>query len=254
MHFRTWFTKWIFSFLNLFTVNSKRRLTKKQLEKQRLRRLKAKYSSENLYRTKRKYRKRRSSMEVFLDKSLNAVLKFFGVSLGVLLLPFGLLDFGRQKVRAWNNSKRTISTEKKSELSDNKKSTRRRSNATNTAGKTTFVTHSFITEHKSVVQAQPRKATDVEDKKRLTLEEMRNYKLSVVKNGESDVQAIVNDEDSLATLWKNNIDIFFVDYISKYNQDDLRLSAVKNLQVCKGKITAEIENVGAVSYKIIIIK
>jgi hypothetical protein len=62
--------------------------------------MKAKHSSANLYRAKKKYKKRRSSMEVQKEKLLTAMFNFFGVSLGILLLPFGLLDWGRKCAKA----------------------------------------------------------------------------------------------------------------------------------------------------------
>ena len=99
MSFRVWFRQWIGSFFKLLTVGTKKRKSEAQRKKERERRLKAKYSSANYYRIKKKRRRRRSSHSVQNERLIGALFKFMATSLGVLLLPFGLLDWGRKSAK-----------------------------------------------------------------------------------------------------------------------------------------------------------
>ena len=105
MRFSVWFKKWIRSFCKLMTFNYKKPRSASQRKREYVRRLKAKYSSANLYRTKRKYKKRRSSMSVQNEKLIGSLLGFIGVSLSVLLLPLRLLSLGRKKAKARKSTK-----------------------------------------------------------------------------------------------------------------------------------------------------
>ena len=107
MSFSKWFKLWILSFINLLTFDRKRQRSDRQKEKERLRRLKAKRSSANKYRTKKKYRRRRKGSAVQTEKLLSAMFKFMGVTLAVVLLPFGLFDWGRKSIKARSTSNRT---------------------------------------------------------------------------------------------------------------------------------------------------
>ena len=107
MSFSKWFKLWILSFINLLTFDRKRQRSDRQKEKERLRRLKAKHSSANKYRTKKKYRRRRKGSAVQTEKLLSAMFKFMGVTLAVVLLPLGLFDWGRKSIKARSTSKRT---------------------------------------------------------------------------------------------------------------------------------------------------
>ena len=100
MSFRVWFRQWIGSFCKLLTVGTKKRKSEAQRKKERERRLKAKYSSANYYRIKKKRRRRRSSHSVQNKRLIGALFKFMATSLGVLLLPFGLLDWGRKSAKS----------------------------------------------------------------------------------------------------------------------------------------------------------
>ena len=100
MKFSVWFRQWVMSFLTLLTIGSKKRKSEAQRKKERARRLKAKFSSANKYRTKKKYRRRRSSLHVQNERLIGALFKFMATSLGILLLPFGLFDWGRKSAKA----------------------------------------------------------------------------------------------------------------------------------------------------------
>lgn len=105
MSFRVWFRQWVMSFLRLMTVGAKKHKSDAQRKKERERRLKAKYSATNKYRTKKRYRRRRSSLHVQNERAIGALFKFMAYSLGIFLLPFGLFDWGRKSVKARKASK-----------------------------------------------------------------------------------------------------------------------------------------------------
>ena len=100
MSFSVWFKNWIRAFCKLMTFDYKKPKSDAQRKRERERRLKAKHSSANLYRTKKRYKKRRSSMAVQNEKLISGLFGFIGASLGILLLPFGLLDWGRKSAKA----------------------------------------------------------------------------------------------------------------------------------------------------------
>jgi hypothetical protein len=100
MSFSVWFKQWIFSFFKLLSFGTKKHKSDAQREKEKERRLKAKYSSANYYRIKKKRRRRRSSDTVQNERLIGALFKFMATSLGILLLPFGLFDWGRKSAKA----------------------------------------------------------------------------------------------------------------------------------------------------------
>lgn len=100
MSFSIWFRQWIGSFCKLFTVGTKKRKSKTPREKERERRLKHKHLSAHYYRTKKKRRRKRSSHLVQNERLIGALFKFMATSLGILLLPFGLFDWGRKSAKA----------------------------------------------------------------------------------------------------------------------------------------------------------
>ena len=100
MSFSVWFRKWIDSFFKLITIDSKKYKSDAQRKKERERRLKAKYSTPNIYRTKKKRNRRRSSLSVQNERLIGALLKFTALSLGILFLPLGLFDWGRKSAKA----------------------------------------------------------------------------------------------------------------------------------------------------------
>ena len=114
MSFRVWFRQWVMSFLRLMTVGAQKRKSDAQRKKERERRLKAKYSSANKYRTKKKYHRRRSSLQVQNERAIGALFKFMAYSLSIILLPYGLFDWGHKSVKSrkaskGGGSKKTIS-------------------------------------------------------------------------------------------------------------------------------------------------
>ena len=100
MSFRVWFVNWIRAFCKLMTLDYRKPKSDSQRRRERERRLKAKHSNANLFRAKKKYKKRRSGMAIQNEKLLNGLFGFIGASLGILLLPFGLFDWGRKSAKA----------------------------------------------------------------------------------------------------------------------------------------------------------
>lgn len=125
MSFSVWFKQWVKAFCKLLTAGSKRSKSDAQREKERERRLKAKYSSDNLYHRKKERRRRRSSFSVQNERFAEAFLKFVAVSFSILLLPFGLFDWGRKSVKARRASagkvKRGASLKKAASIANNEK-------------------------------------------------------------------------------------------------------------------------------------
>ena len=70
MSFRVWFKQCIRAFCKLLTFDYRKPRSDAQRRRERERRLKAKYSSANLYRAKRKYKKRRGRLEAQNDRYL----------------------------------------------------------------------------------------------------------------------------------------------------------------------------------------
>ena len=111
---RSWFKCWWRSVLGLFSLSSKpRRRTKEQRERARERRLKNKFSSANLYRTKRKTRHRQSRQSAETGRTLNALLGFiFTSAVCLLLMPLSLLrragkrSGGNGSARRYSSGKR----------------------------------------------------------------------------------------------------------------------------------------------------
>ena len=99
MSFNVWFRQWVRAFFKLLTVDTKKYKSDAQRKKERERRLKAKCSSANYYRIKKKQRKRHNGHWVQDKKLIDALLQFMAISLGVLFLPLGLFDWGRKSVK-----------------------------------------------------------------------------------------------------------------------------------------------------------
>ena len=100
MSFGTWFLQWIDSFFKLLTVGSKKRRTEAQRKEEHERKLKEKFSGAKYYRPRKERRRRRSSHSVQNERMIVALFRFMAISLGVLLLPLGLLDWGRKNAKA----------------------------------------------------------------------------------------------------------------------------------------------------------
>ena len=101
MSFRAWFRNWIRAFCKLMTFDYKKPKSDAQRKRERERRLKAKHSSANRYRTKRRYKKRRSSKAVQDEKLIKGLFGFIGASLDTLPSPI------KQAEREEKNAKRS---------------------------------------------------------------------------------------------------------------------------------------------------
>ena len=109
MSFRVWFRRWIRSIYRLLMASGRSRKSDKQRKKERERRLKAKRAHYDPFKTKRKYKRRRSTNARFFD----ALGGFIAASLGVLLLPFGLFHWGYKSAKR-THRKRTATGRRKS--------------------------------------------------------------------------------------------------------------------------------------------
>ena len=151
MSFSVWFRQWIGSFFKLLTVGSKKRKSDAQRKKERERRLKAKHSSANYYRIKKKRRRRRSSHSVQNERLIGALFKFMATSLGILLLPFGLFDWGRKSAKArkaagGSSASKKVSPKPKTKVATKPTVSHTTKTATNTANKksSTRKTHTTV--------------------------------------------------------------------------------------------------------------
>ncbi len=85
-----------------------------------------------------------------------------------------------------------------------------------------------------------------------TGEEMSTSKLSVVKEGESDIKPLWADNKSLGKLWKENIDRFFSDCEDSLREGKGVVGSVRDLMFSKGRITSKVGDDKVVPYKVII--
>ena len=99
MSFGAWFKNWIRAFCKLMTFDYRKPKSVAQRKREHERRLKAKHSSANLYRINKRNKQRRSSKTVQDEKMIKGLFGFIGASLGILLLPLGLLDWGRKSTK-----------------------------------------------------------------------------------------------------------------------------------------------------------
>lgn len=121
MSFGVWFKKWIFAFVNLLTFDYRKPRSDAQRKKERERRIKKKFQGEGLYHSKKKYRKRRSSMAVQHDKLFTAAMKFIGATLAIFLLPFGMLGWGYKRIKRRSLKSSRIKAKKNSPVTQSKK-------------------------------------------------------------------------------------------------------------------------------------
>lgn len=256
MRFNTWFKLWMFSFFRLFTFDYKKPSSKAQREKARARRLQAKYSSKNLYRNKRKHKAKRSSTKVQNTKLLRAIGGFFAVSFGLLLLPLGLLDWGNKNIQIKKQMRQASGNVQKTQK--RKGATKKRAPQTKAEKVTSAPFYGNAHKQNSIEQPNvflknQSLSTQEEESNLLTIEQMQAYKLSVVKDGERNINAVVRDEkQSLGVLWKENVEIFFSNCQAGLQEGKLLIDAVERLSVSKGRITAAVKTQRNVPYKVII--
>ena len=106
MSFTVWFRLWVRSFFKLLTLGSKKRKTEAQRKREHDRRMKAKHSAPKHFRIKKKRARRRHSLHVWFEKVVLSLIDFTALSLGILLLPFGLFDWGHKSIKAKKASKK----------------------------------------------------------------------------------------------------------------------------------------------------
>ena len=125
MIFRFWFKEWVNSIFKLLTVNLKKYKSDARRKKERERRLKAMHSNKRFYWAKKKpRRRRRSSYTVQSQRTIYAILMFTATSLGVLLLPLGLLNWGRKNAKEKKASKKSTTQKNASPKSQAKASSK----------------------------------------------------------------------------------------------------------------------------------
>jgi len=84
--------------LTLLTINSSKPKSDRQREKEHKQRRESRRSRDVFYRKKKKPAHRRRSHYVHDLRLIKAVFNFAAVSLSILLLPFGLIDWGRKSI------------------------------------------------------------------------------------------------------------------------------------------------------------
>lgn len=100
MSFTVWFRLWVRSFFKLLTLGSKKRKTEAQRKREHDRRMKAKHSDPKHFRIKKKRARRRHSIYAWFEKVVLSLIDFTALSLGILLLPLGLFDWGHKSIKA----------------------------------------------------------------------------------------------------------------------------------------------------------
>jgi len=98
MRFHVWFGLWIHSLFRLLTVNARRSRKHKTLarRKKEFERGLARRLAAERYRVTKTRRHRRSRHTAQNVRFTRALLRFLVVTLGILLLPVGLIDWGRK--------------------------------------------------------------------------------------------------------------------------------------------------------------
>lgn len=243
MRFFTWFKMWISSFSYLLTLGLSKNKRESQREKERQRRLNAKYAGKNFYCKKKNRAKRRSSLAVQNGKILNGIFRFFSVSLAVLFLPFGMFDWGYKSIQLKKEKRATKSITAPRTVLHKKLATR----------KTVLHVERSLWREKDVVSVKQNDGDINEQCEPHCILEDNAYKLSVVKDGEKNISAVVQDETKpLGVLWEENINRFFADCDMQLQEGKLQIDAVKNLTIAKGRITADVDGLRSTPYKVII--
>lgn len=121
MSFGAWFKEWILAFCKLLTFDHRKPRSDFQRKRERERRLRAKHSSANFYRAKKPYKRRRSGMDVRNEKMIKALFGFIGATLGILLVPFGLLDWAHKSIKIKKATKSSSLTKGKQAAAVSKK-------------------------------------------------------------------------------------------------------------------------------------
>ena len=100
MRFSVWFKMWIRSIHRLVLLDGPRRLTERQRERARKRRIEKKYRGLDAYIEGQKVHRRPDRSPTARNlKFFAAFLTFAAVTLAVVLLPFGMIDWGYKSAR-----------------------------------------------------------------------------------------------------------------------------------------------------------
>lgn len=155
MSFGVWFKNWILAFINLLTFDYRKPKSDAQRKKERQRRIERKFHG-GYYREKKKRSKRRSGSAVEFDKLFNAAMRFVGASLAILLLPFGLFDWGHKSIKVRKSKININKTKKSNSTIQNKKTyTTSKSSTTKTTPHTNRQTIAVKTLNKSKITPKP---------------------------------------------------------------------------------------------------
>ena len=123
MSFTVWFRMWVRSFFKLLTLGTKKRKSDAQRRREHERRMKAKHSRAWRFQSKKRRARPRSSLHVWFEKAMLAMIDFAALSLGILFLPLGLFDWGHKSIKAKKASKQSASQKSKTQKSASSKST-----------------------------------------------------------------------------------------------------------------------------------
>ena len=103
--------------------NRDKRKSDAQRKKEHERRMKAKHSRAWRSQSKKRRARPRSSLHVWFEKAMLAMIDFAALSLGILFLPFGLFDWGHKSIKAKKASKQSTSQKSTTQKSAPSKST-----------------------------------------------------------------------------------------------------------------------------------
>ena len=121
MSFTVWFRLWVRSFIKFLMVGVDKRKSDAQRKKEHERRMKAKHSRAWRFQSKKRRARPRSSLHVWFEKAMLAMIDFAALSLGILFLPLGLFDWGHKSIKAKKASEQSASQESATQKSAPKK-------------------------------------------------------------------------------------------------------------------------------------
>ena len=120
MSFTGWFRMWVRSFFKLLTIGATKRKSDAQRRREHERRMKAKHSRAWRFQSKKRRTRPRSSLHVWFEKAMLAMIDFAALSLGILFLPFGLFDWGHKSIKAKRTSSGVKKTKGKAKVQSSK--------------------------------------------------------------------------------------------------------------------------------------
>jgi hypothetical protein len=246
--FRTWFKLWIAAFFQILSFGRRGYKSENQIKRERERALKTRRANQHRYYWGEPPKKRHKRANQNL-KLATKLISFFALTLGILFLPFGVFDWGYKSVQQKKKSK--TKQHAKSVVNPKKTAGARTSVRRNSGSQPNQITHSVSTED---VLSAPRQAQILPPiSQKQEIEEIKEYKLSVLKEGEKDVDAVVQDEmQSLRAVWQENVGRFFAEHLALLQAGKAQMHTVRNIAVSKGRITADVFGERKMPYKVII--